>query len=45
MLDEIFDRSDERLSCDSVRKLKKLVVETMNFYLFTFFFIYLNSDG
>lgn len=45
MLDEILDRSDERLSCGSVRKLKKLVVETMNFYLFTFFFIHLNSDG
>ena len=45
MLDEILDRSDEQLSCGSVRKLKKLVVETMNFYLFTFFFIYLNSNG
>lgn len=45
MLDEILDRSDELLSCGSVRKLKKLVVETMNFYLFTFFFIHLNSDG
>ena len=43
MLDEILDRSDERLSCGSVNKLNKLVGETMNNYLFTFFFIYLKK--